>query len=591
MKIMPNINLGLLQKSITFIKPFMTKIILLYVFTIFSHVIELLPTYYMGKIIDYTINKNFHQILHTIFILLFLFVISSISSFIETYLTNLLKNKITYLIKNSLFSKIIILPAERFDEFRAGDFISRIEGDTNIIAKLFIEDILNIILSVTTIVVTGFFIFRISFTLSIFGLLTFPINFIITILYGKAVRRLSLEGKKINDDYYSFLQEALNAIYEIKCLNIIDDLIKKYFSFSNLYIKNNMKISMAQTFSGLFNQSVSSVSEWIIIAYGCWLIIQEKITVGNYVAFNGYLQRLMSAVQSILSVNITLQMTSVALERIYDLLDAISEKQDETNSVLITHGNIRIRDLTFRYTNTTCDIINGISMEIPSNSLSAIVGFSGCGKSTLLKLLVRLYEHTKGNIEIDGFSIQNINLSILRNSIAYIQQEPFLFNSSIKDNLLLVDPWGTLDQIVNACKLANIDQFIQTLPQKYDTIIGEGGIRLSGGQKQMLSIARAILKKSKILLLDEITSDLDGESEFYIMRSIHELAKNHTVIMIAHRLSSIIDFPKIFVFNEGIIEDDGNHEELINRCETYKRLFSRAQYMTEYTAPMSCINL
>lgn len=567
---------SLFKRTLEYIKPVKGFVALLWFVTIVTTVLELLPTYYMGRIIDLIVDKDFQGVLRIILLLVTFFLISSILSFFETYLSNLLKNKIAYSIKNTFFAKIIGLPTEVFDQVQTGELISRIEEDTATIARFYITDLLNILLAIVTFLVSGFFILKISVPLSLIAVATFPISFLIYYLFGKKIKKLSWEGRKIKDNYFSFVEETLASIREVKCLVIEHKVNEKFQTFSNQFFNNNMRTTISSTFSGLFSSGVSSAFDWLIITYGAWLIIIGQLSIGSFVAFNGYIGKFLNAIQTMLSVNLTVQSMSVALERIYQFMDMESENQDEDTDVEDLHGPININHLQFSYRNSNTDAIRNVCLNLKPNTMSVIVGVNGCGKSTLLNLLVRLYEQGQGSIIIDSQPIEQIRLKSLRKSITYIQQNPYMFNASIKENLLLVNPLATSDEIKEACKKAYIHDYIESLPNKYDTLIGPGGIILSGGQKQKLSIARAVLKKSSILLLDEITSELDGESESEIVQSIIALSEERIVLMVAHRLTSIIDCQNIYVMNEGIIEDKGTHDELIVRCDTYQRLFRKS---------------
>lgn len=338
---------------------------------------------------------------------------------------------------------------------------------------------------------------------------------------------------------------------------------------------NSMNSSIVSTFAGLINNTIINLSEWIIIGYGSWLIIYRNFSAGSYVSFNSYLSELLNSIQKVLSLNIEVQTTIVSINRILEIIGIDTEDYNNKINLDIIDGDIKIENLNFAYSLKEDYLIKDLSVRIKPNSICAFVGLSGCGKSTLFDLLVRFLEYDKGSISIDGFSIKDLNLKSLRKNVSYIQQENFIYNFSIKENLLLGSPNATMGEIVNACKLANIDSFIDSLPDKYDTLINEKGNSLSGGQKQRLAIARSILRNSKIFLFDEVTSALDGESEYLITESLMELSKNHTVIMIAHRLTTLINIPQIYVFDKGKIVDKGNHEYLIKNSSLYKRLYEK----------------
>lgn len=573
MKAVNDDEIKLFKRTFSYLKPYKAHFVYLYAATIAVTVLELIPLYYMGVIIDSIVKKNYFEVLHTIVILAGIFCLDLVLSFIETYLNNWLKLKISYHIKNDLFAQVVKISTESFDQIRVGELISRIEEDTSTISKFLIEDVLNTIIALCTMIVTGFFILKLSITLSVIAMVTFPFSYLVYYLFGKKIKKDSREGRIIRDNYFSFLQESLLSIREIKCLTIESKILNRFITYSHQFFKNNMKISIASSFSGLTNMIVTTISDWIIITIGAWLIISDKLSIGSYVAFNGYLAKFLNSIQKVLSINLTVQVATVSMERIYYLLDLETENEQFIESD-INHGRITINNLGFSYNNSSYETIKNVSMEFQPQTASAIVGLNGCGKSTLFNLLVRLYKHTSGEILIDGIPIETLSLTELRKNIAYIHQEPFLFNDTIRNNLLIVKPDATEKEIQEACKQAYIEDYINALPDKYDTIIGNGGIQLSGGQKQRISIAMAILKRSKIFLLDEITSDLDGESEHRIMKSIHGLAKNHTVLIIAHRLSSIIDCSLIYVLDQGIIIDWGNHNELLRRCSIYSSMFA-----------------
>lgn len=563
------------KKALLFIKPYKKHIICLYVVTILSSVFELLPMYVFGKIIDYTINKNFQNIINNIFLLFIIFVITSILSFVETYLTTLLNNKITYSIKEKIFYKIEQLTINEFNKFRIGDFISRLEGDTANISKFYIEDILNVILSFLKFIVAIFFIFKISVSLSIVSICTFPISILIYYLFSKKNKEYVKIGRKLSDNNYSFIQEVFSSIREIKSLTIENKLFDEYKILLNKIQYNNIKVSFLSMYASLVYLLVSNISEWIIIGYGCWLIIHNKFSIGSYVSFNSYLKIFLTSLKEISSINITIQKVSVSFTRIYEILGTEIEEytlnyKDSSNLI---NGELTLNNVAFSYAESNKKVLNNISCNIKANSISAFVGTSGCGKSTLFDLIVNFYKCNDGDIYIDQKNIKDINLTSLRKNIAYVQQEPFIFNATIKDNLLLGNLTAGMEEIVYACKAAGIHSFIEDLPNKYDTLLNERGGKLSGGQKQRLAVARAILKKSKIILLDESTSALDGKCERELVGNLINLSKNHTIIIIAHRLTTVIDIPNIYVFDKGRLDNVGNHEFLINNCNVYKHLY------------------
>lgn len=473
MKIINNECRHILVSMLKYIRPYKYKIIMLYLVSIISMIIEMTPMYIIGKVIDFALAKQFEKIIYSIFLLMIIFIITSILSFIETYLNNLINIKLTYEIKKDIFYHIESLPISRLNEFRTGDLISRIQGDINAIPKFYLNSILDAFLSILKCIISILFIFKISISMSIISLCSFPFSFLIYFLFGKKIKIITQKGKKLSDDYYSFIQQSLASIRDIKILTVEKLFHKKHKILLDKVADNSMNSSIVSTFAGLINNTIINLSEWIIIGYGSWLIIYRNFSAGSYVSFNSYLSELLNSIQKVLSLNIEVQTTIVSINRILEIIGIDTEDYNNKINLDIIDGDIKIENLNFAYSLKEDYLIKDLSVRIKPNSICAFVGLSGCGKSTLFDLLVRFLEYDKGSISIDGFSIKDLNLKSLRKNVSYIQQENFIYNFSIKENLLLGSPNATMGEIVNACKLANIDSFIDSLPDKYDTLINE----------------------------------------------------------------------------------------------------------------------
>ena len=319
------------------------------------------------------------------------------------------------------------------------------------------------------------------------------------------------------------------------------------------------------------------MSEWLIIGVGCFQIIKGKLLIGSYVAFNGYIGKFISSINSLLELLVTFQTLSVSLKRINHLLEKESEDislSDDLHERDFSQGEIVVSDLKFKYEQAEDQILKGVDLRFKPNSITVIVGLNGSEKSTLFKLLEQLYTYNEGSIVIDGVNIKDISCGKLRKNISYVQQNTFLFSDSVKNNLLFENDTITDDELYAICRQVGIHDFIMSLPKQYDIPLGKGGVNLSGGETQKLAIARALLRKTKIMLLDESTSDLDGNAEHEILNILKEIAKDHTVIMISHRISAILGMKDIYMFKDGRIIAHGAHEELLNKCEDYKKLIT-----------------
>lgn len=565
-------ELALFKKVLKTLIEFKPQFIVLFIVTVCGSIVELIPLYYNGKVIDYIVQRNINQIISVAIIILVLFIISSVFSYFETYLSSYMLNKANCILKNRLFSHIIKIKINYFEKKQVGEYISRLEGDVGTISSFFIQDILKVIIDILSLIVSGFFIFKISPVMSVLILLSFPISAIIYFFFGKKIRINHEKAKKINDNYYSFVQEVFYGIREIKNLKSEKHMENKFEIFMDTILKLQTRLVKINIFSGLCGNAISTIVNLMLIIVGAYLIIYGHLTIGLYVAFNSYMNKFMSSLYSITAMNINIQQTIVSLKRMNDILDTeIDDYTDYGKNLIEFSGRVKIKELFFKYDTNMESTLEGVNLVLPPKSISAIVGLSGCGKTTLLNILNRFYDSFNGEIYFDEMELRDINLNSIRSNVSYIEQNPMMFNTSIKENLLYANPNATDSEIHAACEKANISNFINDLPDKYDTIINKNII--SGGQRQRLAIARAILKNSKLYLFDEITSDLDGESENIILKTINQLAADSTVLIIAHRLSTVINIPNIFVLDGGKISDMGDHDKLIKESYIYKRLF------------------
>jgi len=307
------------------------------------------------------------------------------------------------------------------------------------------------------------------------------------------------------------------------------------------------------------------------------LISSGELQVNQFFSFLAAMMLAYQPIRSLATINMVVFSGAAGAKRIYDVIDQpIEIRHDKNLPELITKdGAIKFSEVSFKYENSNEKAINNINLDISGGTMAAFVGHSGAGKSTIINLLPRFYDPQKGEIFIDGQNTRSVNLKSLRKNISLVSQDIILLDSSVKENILYANPSASEHELINSCRFAAAEEFIERLPEKYDTKIGENGVRLSGGQKQRLSIARAILKKSPIILLDEATSSLDAESEEIVKNAIKNLTKNKTTLVIAHRLSTIHNADKIFVVKNGKLINSGNHQNLIKNCEYYKSLYEK----------------
>ena len=324
-------------------------------------------------------------------------------------------------------------------------------------------------------------------------------------------------------------------------------------------------------------ESLTGIMIAIIIFVSAKLIMKNELEVSNFFSFLAAMMLAYQPVRSLATLNISIQQGLAGARNVLPIIDDLPQVKDESNAkdLNVTNGTIKFENVDFKYKNNENQILNKINLNLPGEKMTALVGQSGAGKSTILNLIPRFYNISEGDIKIDNQSIYGSTLSSLRKNISLVSQETTLFDDSIRNNIAYANLDASDNEIKEAAKFSFADEFIEKLPKKYDTLIGENGIRLSGGEKQRLSIARAILKKSPIILLDEATSSLDAETESKIQKAITYLTKGRTTIVIAHRLSTILNSDKIYVINNGQVIGEGNHQELLTTSVEYKNFYEK----------------
>jgi subfamily B ATP-binding cassette protein MsbA len=389
-------------------------------------------------------------------------------------------------------------------------------------------------------------------------------------------------GKKVNisleasDKYVKFLSELIKGSWLIRIYQKEDAELKKTQKILDEKFKAVRKVEQIRLGSGPIMEIISAIAIAIVVFFAGYRSTQGAITLGEFVSFLAALMLAYQPVRSLAGINIGIQEGIAAAKRIYEIIDEKNEIYNDENSpsLKLQNASIEFIDVSFTYPDGTL-ALKKLSTNIKGGTKIGLVGVSGSGKTTFLNLIPRFYHLTNGSILIDGQNINNVNLKSLRKEISLVSQDVILFDDTIKSNILYGNSNATDEQLIQACKFAAAQDFIEDLPNKYETIIGENGIKLSGGQKQRLSIARAILKDSSIILLDEATSSLDSESESVIQKAIENLTKNKTTIIIAHRLSTVMNCDKILVFENGKIVEEGKHEFLVNNSSIYKRLYEK----------------
>lgn len=527
-----------------------------------------------AKLLTSLTNFNLNEAYKYTFIFFVISILSVLINKLAIKLLGKIHEKLLYDIRYDIIQRLFKLKMKNFDEIPSGKFQERIKNDPEGIFSVFSVVQYNIFNIITEVFMLAYVMY-----LNIIIGLIYILGIIIIYFYEKYAyekfEKLEEESKIQREKSGTILNEILRGIRDIKLLGITNKVNKITSETLDKQSKLDTKISISRMNIYNTTEIVKDILIFIIIFLGIFLININKLTLTTFLIIFMYRNDIFSLVFSYTSLKEYLVKYKVAKNRIMELFDNKKFPIETYGNESIDNikGEIEFKNVSFAYNKK--EIIHNVSFKVNSLEDVALVGKSGSGKSTLFNLLTKSYDNYEGIITIDGVDIKKLNQKTLIDSISIISQNPYIFNLSIKDNLKLIDKNITDDDIINACKTARIHDFIDTLPDKYNTLLGEGGVNLSGGQKQRLAIARALLKQSKILLFDEATSSLDNITQDEIQTAIKSISKNFTIITIAHRLSTIINSNKIYLLEEGNIIACGTHKELLKSNTYYKELYNK----------------
>ena len=537
----------------------------------------LLSAFFWGKALEALIIKDITTFLLYLLSWEAIFIIChSILLVPREKIYNYLEIKFMNQVSRDLYQKIDCLPAIAFEDIGVGEFINRLYTDTDRIMEL-LSKLIKLLCKSFVVVIVVILTFYISVFLGIEVVIFALIMGFISYKFLPKIKKTQEKIKKESDNYIKVATENITGIREIKALGIKKNIENSIFKDLKSLFTHEKTIRNYQIWYSAINNMIYFILQFIILYSGGYFFIHGKIVYGLFMVLESYIWRIDEVVESISDFGVNYNKVTVSLKRIDELLNNKLYKDEKFGKIDLkdTKGSIEFKDVSFHYREDEDNTLNNLNLKIEPNKKVAVVGRSGNGKSTLFNLLLRYFDSTEGKILIDGIDIKELSEQSLRNNISIIRQSPFLFNKSILDNFKYVKRNVTLKEVREVCKRAYIDDYIMSLPKGYNTIIGEGGINLSGGQKQRIAIARTLLRDTKIILFDEATSALDNESQEFIKKTIDELVKDHTVIIVAHRLSTIIDADVINVIDKGSLAASGKHKELLKTCNVYKSLYTQ----------------
>ena len=560
-------------------KKFLNKIIL----AVFFSILVALSTSATAWLLDPAIEKIFINKDETlIFVIPFFIIIAFATKGSSVYMAKILMIKVAEEVKKKLqidmLSSFIKADTEYIENKHTGKYISNLNYDVTHITGLLSNSLLNFFKDGLTLIGLITVMFLQNWQLSLIAITMIPFASVVAKTLGKRVLKVTTEAQEKSGDLNKYLIDIFKNHKLIKVFQRENFEKERSEKFVNDLKEKSIKIQSVYIRSTPIMEVLTGIVIAILIFYSGKLIMNGQLEINNFFSFLAAMMLAYQPIKSLATLNVGIGQGLSGAKRILPIIDVVNSIGSNKNNpdLDLNNGSIIFKNINFNYaTNSNNDVLKNINIEIQGKKTSALVGLSGSGKSTLLSLIPRIYDADLGDIQIDGQSIYNIKLSSLRKNISIVDQDTTLFDDTIVNNIKYAKPDASDEEVYKAAEQANCLDFINNLENKFQTIIGENGVRLSGGEKQRLSIARAFLKNSKIILLDEATSSLDSATEDKIQKALSTLTKNKTSIIIAHRLSTILNANKIFVIDGGLVVASGSHEGLLASSEIYKNFYEK----------------
>lgn len=580
----PKVTLSLLKRIFSYLSPYWKQMLLVFLFIILSSILGLLPSVLTGRIIDEgLINRDMRMLIFLILVSLGVTLTANLIRVGESYLNNWIAQHITFDMRNKMYGHLQQMSQRFFTTHNQGDIITRMTSDISGVERVVTSTFTSILSNAITLIVAVVIMFKENWILAGVGVLVIPLFTIPTRWAGKTRWELTQDAQECNDEINGILNETLSVSGQllVKLFCKEKDEYNRYKNVNYKMIKLNIKESMAGRWFMVIINTFSSVGPMLLYLVGGILMMKynSDLSVGDITVLVALLGKMYGPVNSLLNIQVEWIRSMALFTRIFEYFDMPIEIKNHENPIIPkkVDGNIEFKNVEFSY-NSERKILKDINFELKSGQSIALVGPSGSGKSTIANLIPRLYDVCNGSITFDGEDVRNLDLNWLREQIGIVSQETYLFNGTIRENLLYAKPNATDDEIMDACKKANIADFILNQEKGLDTMVGNRGLKLSGGEKQRLSIARVLLKNPALLIFDEATASLDSISEKKIQDAINPIIDSRTSILIAHRLSTILAADEILVIKDGVIAERGVHEDLVKSGGTYTELYETQFY-------------
>ncbi len=575
----PKVTGALLARIFSYLKPYWKQLVLVLVCIVVSSYFSLLPSILTGRIIDEgLIGRDLGQLIKLIILSLAVTLGANLIGVAESYLNTWIAQHITFDMRNSMFRHLQAMSQRFFTANNQGDIITRMTSDIDGVKTIITNTFTNILSNAVTLIVALVAMFQKNSILAFVGLLVVPLFTLPTRKAGKTRWTLTREAQAYNDEINGVLNETLSVSGQmlVKLFGKEDYEYKRYEELNRKMIGLNIRESMAGRWFRVVIVTFSSIGPMLLYLVGGILMIRydQSLTVGDITVLVALLGRMYGPVNNLLNIQVDWIRSMALFTRIFEYYDMPLEIENPPDAKIPDEvtGTVRFDHVDFHY-EPSRQILKDVSFTLNAGDCIAIVGPSGSGKSTMINLIPRLYDSTGGTVFFDGMDVKTLDLRWLRKNIGIVTQDTYLFNGTIRENLLYAKPDATEEDLVEACRKANIYEFIENQPDGLDTMVGNRGLKLSGGEKQRLSIARVLLKDPALLIFDEATSALDSISEKAIQDAIDPLIKARTSILIAHRLSTILAADEILVLQDGKIVEKGQHNELVALGGVYTRLY------------------
>ena len=557
-------------------KKHLTKIFLSIFFSILVAGSTAMIAYLLDPAIEKIfIEKNQKLMLIIPFIILITFAVKGTSLYLAKTLLIQVGGEVQKVLQLQIMQSILKSNVEKMNKKHTGKFLSHISYDSGMVMKLVTDTILLFSKdSLTLIALIGVMFYQ-NWKLAIFAIIMIPLASIAAKSLGKRIGKVTTESQEVSGFLSSFFIEIIKNHKVIKIFQTEEYENKRLTKIINTFKDKVVKIQTVMTRATPIMETLTGLMIGGLIYYSGSLIIKGELELNNFFSFLAAMMLAYQPVRTLAPLNMGIHQGLSAAKRLLPIIDEDNSDKNSDKHLKIDQGNINFKNVSFKYSESLKNVLNEVNLEFKSDQMTALVGHSGAGKSTILNFIPRFYEPLSGKIYIDNQPIDEHSLSSLRENISLVSQDISLFDDTIKNNIKYSRLTASDEEIIEAAKLSNCDDFVKSMPNGYDTVIGENGIKLSGGEKQRLSIARAILKKSKIILLDEATSSLDAETEDKIQKAINYLTKNKTTIVIAHRLSTVLNSDKIYVIDSGNVVAEGDHNELLSSSSIYKNFYDK----------------